>query len=242
MNLSRKFFIYILLCLSPFLNQGQNIESLFSKVDAFMKFYVSKGLVDYQALKNNPTKLNLLSQEIGSFDLSQANGVERKAFYVNAYNVLTIKQIVDNYPVKSPQKINGFWDSNLHKVAGEEMTLNHLEHKKLLGDKKDPRLHFVLVCAAKGCPKLASFAYTPSKLEDQLQNQTRKIINSDFIQVNKASKTVGVSEIFKWYKSDFATKGKTYKDFIVKFRPIDLNYTFSYYTYDWSLNDDKSKK
>ena len=236
-----KFFTLIL-SLICFGSQSQNLTTFFAEVDVFMKTYVSKGAVDYASLKKDATKLKKLSQQIANSKLDNVNDLERKAFYINAYNVLTIAQIVNHYPVKSPQDITGFWDKNQHKVAGEMMTLNHLEHKKLLGKKKDARLHFVLVCAAKGCPQLASFAYIPAKLENQLTSQTRKVLNSDFIKVDENSKTVGVSEIFKWYAGDFASQNKTYKDFIATYRTLDLSYNFEYYTYNWSLNDKSSQK
>lgn len=234
-------FFNIALCFVCLASQAQNTEAFFKDVDAFMKKYVSQGSVAYAALKKDAAKLKALTQAVANFKLDGVSTLERKAFYINAYNIMTINQIIQHYPVKSPRDIAGFWDKSQHKIAGEMMTLNHLEHKKLLGEKKDPRLHFVLVCAAKGCPQLASFGYTPAKLEKQLTSQTSKILNSDFIKVNDKSKTVEVSEIFKWYGSDFASGTKTYKNFIKKYKTLDLGYNFKYYTYDWSLNSQASK-
>ena len=158
-----------------------------------------------------------------------------KAFEINAYNILVIKGIVDRYPVESPLTIAGFFDGNKYRVGGELMTLNDLEKKRLLPRTQDARLHFVLVCAAIGCPPLADFAYTPDGLDQVLASRTHQVLNDDnFLRPQGSS--VLFSKIFKWYKSDFTTAGSVW-DYINQYRDPSLNPgPVQYYSYDWSLN------
>jgi len=124
-------------------------------------------------------------------------------------------------------------------VAGELLTLENIEKQKLMAVYKDPRLHFVLVCGALGCPQLADFAYWPKQLDKQIEERTRKTLNSSyFIRVDSDNKNVLLSQIFKWYASDFLDKSSSIVSFINQYRtnPIPSEYSLDYYEYDWSIN------
>ncbi|NJO01939.1 MAG: DUF547 domain-containing protein, partial [Bacteroidia bacterium] len=176
---------------------------------------------------------------IDEASLRQASDPERIAFYINAYNLLVIHQVVAYYPVNSPQAINGFFEKHKQKVAGESITLNELEQKKLLMPTQDPRLHFVLICAARGCPQIADFAFRSDQLEAQIEQRTQlTLTDSSFIRVDEAAKKVAISEIFTWYRADFRKNGQEVIDFINQYRTNKLEgYQITSYPYDWTLND-----
>jgi hypothetical protein len=48
---------------------------------------------------------------------------------------------------------------------------------KLRKEFAEPRIHFALVCASNGCPRLGRDAYTPEKLERQLGEGARYLVN-----------------------------------------------------------------
>lgn len=209
----------------------------------FAKFVDENGNVNYGAIKRNPLELKALVKRYETFDASAATAPDREAFYLNAYNIMVINEITSRYPAESVQKIPGFFDKNLVTVAGEKMTLNDLEAKKLREPFHDPRVHFALVCGAKGCPRLNRQAFVGNQVDAQLTVQARKVLQDPkFIRVSEGSKKVQISEIFKWYEADFKTTGKTGLAYINQFRDakvIPATYTVSYYTYDWALNDRK---
>ncbi len=222
---------------------AQQPEMFFAEVDAFLKAYVHDGLFDYEKLHDQPGALERLSAEIGNFDLLKLSADERKAFYINAYNLLVIREIMRNYPVASPQDIPGFFNGKKLKIAGELLTLDDLENDKLRGKKADPRIHFALICAAMGCPRIGKFAYRPSNLDQQLNQQTSLTLNDAvFIRVDKKKKKVLISEIFKWYKKDFIREEENVLSYINRYRneTIDPNFKVGYYPYDWSLNTIKN--
>ena len=212
------------------------LPAFFDDVDALMTKYVADGKVDYAGIKTAGAT-DLLVEHIGSMALSGASAAQKKAFYINAYNVLVIHSIVSAYPVGSPMDISGFFDQKKHKVAGQMLTLNELEQTKLLRVYEDARIHFVVVCAAKGCPTLASFAYRPEKLEAQLQAQTKKALNSTYF-IRVQNNAVQVSKIFEWYNGDFTKNGQTVVGYINSFRDQNISPTLSvgHYEYDWALN------
>lgn len=239
------YLILIILVAASVANAQTTKNGFFNEADHLFKSHVSNGLVDYHAIKSNPAKLNALVNYIGSASLTNASKQEKKAFYINAYNVLVINQVIKNYPVKSPMDVTGFFDKNKHKVAGESLALNDLENKKLRAVYKDSRLHFVLVCAALSCPTIANYAYKPAILEQQLNARTRLALNSaSFIRVKSADKKVLISEIFKWYKADFTNETSTLTAYLNKYRKtkVPAGYKIGYYTYNWTLNKKKIVK
>jgi hypothetical protein len=185
---------------------------------------------------------------VGQIEVVQLTGLdatEKKALLINAYNILVIKGIVENYPTKSPLNINGFFDGIKYSVGGDKITLNQLEKDYLIKSTGDERLHFVLVCAALSCPQIASFAYLPNELEVQINERTQLALsNQDFIRVESKGKKVLISEIFKWYEGDFKGKATSMIDYLNSYRvaKIPLNYKVDYYTYDWTLNGQKRKE
>ncbi|MEM9857688.1 MAG: DUF547 domain-containing protein [Bacteroidota bacterium] len=228
----KKAFYFLIIVSSSAAAQN----SFFDQANNFFSTYVKEGAVDYDAITQDRSKLDALVNKIASYDLTGADKITKKAFMINAYNILAVKGIVDHYPVKSPFDIKDFFDAKHFTVAGEKMSLNILEKERLYPMTQDPRLHFVLVCAAVSCPKLADFAYVPSTLDRQLEQKTKQVLNDDeFIRVS--GKKVKVSELFNWYANDFKSSGKSIIDYINYYRdtPLPSN-KYGYYTYDWSLN------
>lgn len=220
--------------------QAQDTASFFKNADAFLKANVKNGRVDYAAIKSNPAPLNELLAAASSIKVSTSDAKTYQAFWINAYNLSVIKGIVAKYPVKQPLSIKGFFDKNKHDIGGTSTTLNDIENKLLRAKfPSEPRFHFVLVCAGLGCPPIIGEAYTPAKLESQLQRQTTIALNNpNFIKVK--GKKVQLSQIFEWYKGDFTQNGSEV-EYINNFRKekIDAGARVSYYPYDWTLNDAK---
>lgn len=213
-------------------------NNLTTQTDAFLKEYVSQGLVDYKAIKTQPAQLQRLLGIIGNINFNDLKGNEQKAALINAYNILVIKSVVDAYPINSPIAVKGFFNERKHKVGSEMMTLDFLEKEFLYKKHPDAKLHFALVCAALGCPKLSSMAFRADILDKQLEMQTRKTLNNpNFIR--QTGETVMLSEIFKWYSGHFEANASDVISFINKYRSrnIDTATKVDYYTYVWDLNE-----
>ena len=230
-----KLFILSLFVGSSF-GFSQTTSDYFKAADAFFATYVSNGKVAYSKINDNPSTLEKLVTMAETISVSTNDTKTYQAFWINAYNISVIKGIIDNYPIKSPLDKSGFFDKTTYKIAGESITLNDIENKKLRAQFSDARFHFVLVCGANGCPPIINKAYLPDTLDAQLQKQTELALNnSNFIKLKKNK--VELSEIFKWYQEDFIKNGNEI-DYINRFRtekiPADTKIT--YYAYNWNLN------
>lgn len=219
---------------------SQDIVEFFTNADAVFNSYVKNGKVNYKKIKANPAKLDQAIASAKDITVKSSNPATYKAFWINAYNLAVIKGIVDNYPVKSPMDIAGFFDKKEYDLGRKKVTLNTIENEYLRAKFPDEaRFHFVLVCAGLGCPPIIDKAYTPQDLKMQLEEQTKLALNNpEFIKVN--STNVELSEIFKWYKEDFDRQGGALA-FINRYRADKLpsSTEFSYYSYNWDLNENK---
>ena len=229
------FILLIHFIINNSLNAQKPNSTIYQAIDLFYKNYVTSGLVDYKLLKSNLPELDSIVKIIGLY--LPGNDQDKKAFLINAYNIFAIKQLSDAYPVKSPQSIKGFYDNKKFSVLGKKFSLNEIENNELRKIYNDPRLHFVLVCGALGCPPIINDAYTPEKLEIQLTTQTKLALdNSEFLKVSDSK--VFLSEIFKWYNEDFTKKSKVI-EFINQYKEVKIpnDFTIDYYPYDWRINE-----
>lgn len=229
--------IIVLFWASTALSAQTSLEQFYANANAFFEENVAGDRVNYAAIKASPKALNALTDFIATANVSNNTATEQKAYYINAYNLLVIKTVVEHYPIKQPTEVIGFFDRIKQTVGGKKYTLNNLEQKELLTKYKDARLHFVLVCAAVSCPPVANFAYRPNTLEEQLDERTKAAMNdTTFIQYDDFNGKAEISEIFKWYVDDFKPNVKA---FITQYRknPLDAATKISYYPYNWTLND-----
>lgn len=226
-----------------------------------LSIYVDEnGNVNYKALKENRQNLDKFNASLATLSpQSFENWTEKEkiAFWINAYNSLTLLAIIENYPTKSIRDIPGVWTKLQFNVMGKEVTLDEIEHKILRVQFNEPRIHMGLVCASIGCPLLLQEPYTGDKLDEQLDEQTRKFIalNQNF-KIDKQNNQVYLSSIFKWFGEDFIPSFKDQEKFtgsdkeraVLNFVSQYLNeseqkylingkYQIKYLDYDWSLND-----
>jgi hypothetical protein len=216
-----------------------DIETFEDRADQFMGRYVKDGFVDYKAIVDERGELNALIDQIKQIDYKIHTPTENKAYFINVYNVLVIDQIVNHYPTTSVKDIPGFFQRAEFTVGGNLMTLNYIEKFILLDTYDDSRLHLVLVCGAKDCPRLWNKAFRSKNLEEQMITRSQMILNDpNFIMITE--KGVGLSEIFKWNIYEFGGKNDVIK-FINLYReePIASSAKTFYYDYDWTLNDVK---
>jgi hypothetical protein len=174
--------------------------------------------VDYRDLRRHRAALDAVVAQLaepGDDEERGWNRNQRLAFWINAYNVFTLKAIVDHYPIRSAmftlqprnsiRQIDGVWTKLTWKAAGRTLTLDDIEHKILRPEFKEPRVHFAINCASVGCPPLAADPYRPATLEAQLDQAARRYLAGDRgLKIDGA--TLRVTKILEWYGDDFVAR------------------------------------
>lgn len=217
------------------------------------------GLVDYAGLKASGALTGYL-QEVAETDPARMNEPEALAFWINAYNALTMKLIVDNYPTKSilrlalagikgipfiVPKVNTPFKVKVGQVGGVTRTLDEIEHSIIRPTFSEPRIHFALVCAAMSCPPLRAEAYTGARLDAQLDDQGRTFLaDSTKNRVPLDDDTIQLSKIFTWFESDFGGSEAAVQQFIARYAEGEVKakleaggYRIESLGYNWTLND-----
>lgn len=233
--------IFLILC-SLILSNSISAQTHFDRVNSFLVKEIVFGLVNYTELKKNPKELNGLITEIATHSLTNSSQAYKTAFYINAYNLLVIKQVLDNYPISKPLDVKGFFKTNKFAVAREQLTLDEIEFNKLIEPTSDPRIHFALGCGARSCPFLYDNAFTPERLEEQLQFRAELITyRPNYVLVDDENKTVTLNKIFDWYGDQFSEAAGSIIKYVNKYRAnkIPEDYSVQFQEYDWTLNDNK---
>lgn len=208
--------------------------------------YVTDGVVDYKGFKAAEDALDRYLEVLAEVDPAALSAPDRFAFYANAYNAWTIKLILMHYPGIDSIKQTGSlfrspWKKRFVKLESRTMTLDEIEHDTLRAQFKDPRIHFAVNCASKGCPPLYHEPFEGRNLENQLDDVTRRFIN-DPARYRLDDQTLYVSKIFDWYGDDFDNDPVGY---FIKFAEGNLKARLTrqraqlkvaYLDYDWTLN------
>jgi hypothetical protein len=224
--------------------------------DLLQSYVDEAGMVDYAGLKtDHDAALAPYLRQLAETDPSNLDESEQLAFWINAYNALTLKLIVDHYPVETIRSItpaggptvprlNDPWHVTVGEVGGEIRTLDEIEHDIIRVRFDEPRIHFALVCAAVSCPRLRREAFVGHRLDAQLDDQARIFLHTKGRNAIPADdETIRLSRIFKWFEGDFGDDTDAvqrylarYFDGAVREKLSDAAYDVGYLDYDWALN------
>ena len=236
----RLVFFWILATTSLAAEPDWNIydELLSSHLAAAEKDGLALNLVNYESIAADPNFYSIVNQII-LFDVEQLNSTQEKlAFYINAYNILTIKLILDNWPVASIRDIGNFfkgpWDVVVLENADGKLTLDDIEHN-IIRTFNEPRIHFALNCASVSCPDLRHEAYRADQLDEQLDDQTRLFLDNAKGLLLDGDR-LRLSKIFDWYAVDFEVFGSL-ENFVKLYRPeLQFDNVRTNLRYNWNLN------
>lgn len=160
------------------------------------------GNVDYAAVKAAGAVDGYLTSLAAA--PAPAGKEARLAFWMNAYNALTVDLIADEWPLASIMDLDGgkVWDTRKFTVAGQQVTLNDIEHK-ILRPLGDARIHAGVNCASKGCPPLHPKAFTSANVDAELDAASKRWAATTGLRIDRGAGKVQVNQIFDWYGDDF---------------------------------------
>lgn len=208
------------------------------------RFVTADGGFRYKALAADTeamAKLKAYTEQVAAADTSKLSREEALAFYINAYNATTVAEVLRLWPVTSVLKKEGFFDKTKHQIAGESLTLNDLENKKIREAFREPRIHFLVNCASASCPVLVGEVITAANLESLLERQATEYV-SRTSRFPNGKKAVEISSIFDWFKDDFGGADGV-RAFVVAHLPAerrdlvaDKATKIGFFEYDWNTN------
>lgn len=224
--------------------------------DALLRRYVNdRGSVDYTRWKATTADIEALDGYLNSLSHAEpgetAARAARLAYWINAYNAVTVRGILREYPTKSIQnhvgRVYGYniWRDLLLRVGDGHYSLGQIEHD-ILRPMNEPRIHFAIVCASRGCPRLLTEAYMAERIDEQLESNSREFFaDSTRFSYDTSQKELRVSPILKWYADDFGRTQIEQIRAVARYLPDETarelaesgRATIRYLKYDWNLND-----
>jgi hypothetical protein len=234
------------------------------------RFVDADGLVDYAGLAREPFVLGTYLGRLAAY--SPANHPElfadpdaRLAYWLNAYNAVALRMVLEHYPIESVRDVGSWWTAALpagagffygqrFPLGGRSTSLDTLENRIVRRAFHDPRVHFALNCASLGCPMLPRRAFDPTDLQAQLADETRRFLAAPRnFRIDERSRTAWLSALFDWYGDDFTKwqrhrgRDATLLAFVADHAGPDAaaaaeraaaeRFEVRFLPYDWRLND-----
>lgn len=219
------------------------------------KYVDERGMVDYTNWKASAADVAALASYIDHLSAAKFSpktpAANKLAYWINAYNAVTVKGILREYPTTSIRnhtaKLYGYniWKNLKLRVDGNVYSLDQMEHE-VLRKMGEPRIHFAIVCASIGCPKLANEAYTPDRIDEQLTRNAKDFFaDRNKFNFDPQRQTLNLSPILKWFAEDFGNNQAARLRGIAPYLPdaraqqmaTGGNARINYLGYDWNLND-----
>lgn len=270
MNL-RQFLLGVLILTCATLIRAQGFDHSHAAWNALLAKQVktfangNASAVDYTAIKGEQATLKAYLgalTAVSEVEYGKWSKAQRLAFLINAYNAYTVELILSKYPDLESIKDLGSvfsspWKKKFFSLLGQERHLDDIEHGLIRapGVFDDPRIHAGVVCASIGCPMLRPEAFTPEKLDAQLDDGMKRFLaDSTRNRFEPASGRLLVSKIFDWYGKDFEKGHQGYDSLRTTFarhaaqlaatpeaqaKVRNGDYKLEFLDYDWKLNDSR---
>ena len=236
-------------------NSQSNLKVDHKPWNLFLEANVAKGddginrVIYGEIADENKIILGSYLKQLSLIPVSKLNRMEQLPFWINLYNALTVKVILEHYPVESIQDIdispgffsNGPWGKKLVKIENVEISLNDIEHRILRPIWKDPRIHYAVNCASLGCPNLQNLAFTAENIERLLTKAAKEYINHPR-GVKITDGKLLVSSIYNWFSSDFGTNDIEILSHLKQYASPNLKVQLEHFNkisshdYDWAVN------
>ena len=214
--------------------------------------------VRYGAWKASAPDLRALDAWIAEAAARRPSAMPRQeafAFWGNLYNALTLKVVIDRYPVRSIRDIRstgvpldpkgwfGPWRTRLVTVEGRRMSLDDIEHETMRPTFRDPRVHYAVNCASIGCPNIWPRAWRAATLDRELDEAAAAFVNHPRGATVLPDGRLRISSIFSWFREDFGGSEAGVIAHLRRYAAPALAARLGERTaiaedaYDWALND-----
>jgi len=223
--------------------------------ECLCKYVDGDGMVAYRDLHASSIELRALDDYLKTLSTASitipASRDARLAFWINAYNAVTVRGILREYPTTSIRNHTArVWGYNIWKdlqlyVGGRPYSLDHIEHE-ILRKKGEPRIHFAIVCASIGCPRLLNEAYVGNRIQEQLDRNTRDFFSrAQNFRHDERNRRFYLSSILDWFGEDFGTNQPERLRALSQWLPNEAArqaalhnaVSVSFLDYDWNLNE-----
>jgi Protein of unknown function, DUF547 len=201
-----------------------------------------RGLVDFAGLAKAPQDLYAVVRYVATTKVELlATPSERLAHHINAYNALSMFNVIDlGLPASNTSLASRyrFFIGRKHQIGGQTQSLYDYENL-VIRKLGEPRIHWALNCSALSCPVLPRQPFTAAMLDAELERESRAFFaNPQNLRVDHNTRTVFLSEILNFFPEDFVPAAAPNLIAYVKRyspMPLDESYRVDFIPYDWTI-------
>jgi hypothetical protein len=212
---------------------------------------------DYDGLRQDQSVFRQYLQQLEDADLTLLGVLERKTLFINAYNALAVKVLLDMCPdgqlCGSIKDIFQVWNQPAGQIGGRGedhlYSLDQIEHETIRNTQyfpHDARIHAAVNCASVSCPDLYPEAFEVETLDEQLDDAMRSWLANPTkgLAMDRTGNALTLSKIFYWYEDDFEAEPGGLLAFVSRHAPSEVGLWLrtpatpdvSFFSYDWSVN------
>lgn len=239
-------------------NEKELYEKALNNYEQLLKLAIKNSNVDYELIKKNQHFIEHLLYAISILSPNQLQEDEQLALYLNAYNLFTLRLVLDYWPrIESIKDIPEYplsrrWKDQRWLLGGTRISINDLK-LNYLRSFKNPLIYFALACTGVSCPDLSPVVFRATSIHRQLDQVTRNFLNEQkALQWQLVTQLVGdpepvvfLSQLFKWEETDFLINNYSILGFVEEFGPMEFkefvrnhkeSIQIKYLNFDWNLN------
>lgn len=248
------FFLFVGLFATNVVAQEPNVvdnpylDALGAWESTLERFVDTNGRIDFIALSQDSGELEQFVNVIAevsprSHPALFDNQSKVLAYHANTYNALAMWGVIERGIPKnfsSLFKRASFFKFRKVVIGGKKTDLYTYENK-VIRPIGEPRMHFVLNCMVKDCPRLPQTPLRAQTLERDLQQAAIEFFTREkHTQVDSEAKILRLSGIMKFYTKDYVKSGKKNDliEYVNQFREnkVPNDYKVSFLKYDWTIN------
>lgn len=204
--------------------------------DLLGQIVTDDGFVRYDLLKGPlQEKFRRVLKAVETYDAKKLRSQNEKlAFWINAYNVQMLQNILETPGVENVSNYNDKFFNTPLRTAGHAASLDQIENvilrrqdgparlQALQAGALDFRLHAGINCAARSCPRLRTEAFAPDRVDEQLDAAMRDFAASPqhfAVEDGSGAPQFTFNSIVKWFGTDFDQPGQPAGDTLLRFMP-----------------------
>jgi hypothetical protein len=212
------------------------------------RFVDNRGRVDFAGLARTPQDLHTIVRYVARTPIdSVLAGQPRLAYFINAYNALSMFNVISLGIPASNQSLfarYNFFIARTFEIGGTQMSLYDFENK-IIRAIGEPRIHWALNCSAVSCPTLPRVPFSAANLDAELDREAKSFFNdTKHLRVDHTTKEIWLSEIFKLFPEDFVPKhAKSFTEYASRYTsaPLPQGYAERIIPYDWTIANQSLK-
>jgi len=220
----------------------------FPEMALLVEKFSRDGRVDYANLRATPHLDEAMRKLSQTSDADLKNPKDKLAYWINASNLITIKEIADRYPISSLKEMQNDFTSRRFSVGGVYYTLRDMNTEHVYPAIMDvaPKAIFLVCGGAVGDPAFPNNVIAANTLDADCENAVLAFIdNPKNVTFNKEKRTFFLSPYFQLNARFLQKNYGTPEDFISAYlnpkdaldfsNPIVLkSYSLPF---DWRIND-----